>query len=67
MSSLCTSQIVNPQTGEELGSHQDGELLIRGPSVMKGYFNISSETDIDSDRWMHTGMCIYFSVGGYDV
>ncbi|KAI0222578.1 putative 4-coumarate--CoA ligase 3 [Lamellibrachia satsuma] len=29
-------KIVNPQTGEELGSHQDGELLIRGPSVMKG-------------------------------
>ncbi|KAI0217968.1 4-coumarate--CoA ligase 1 [Lamellibrachia satsuma] len=61
-------KIVNPQTGEELGSHQDGELLIRGPSVMKGYFNISSETDIDSDRWMHTGdMAHYDDYGRFYI
>ena len=54
------SQVVNPQTGEELSAYQDGELLLRGPSVMKGYFNVSSEDDLDIDHWLHTGTACYF-------
>ena len=49
-------QIVDPQTGKELDPHQTGELLIRGPTVMKGYFMASSsDGDLDSDRWLHSG------------
>ncbi|KAK2157121.1 hypothetical protein NP493_1903g00004 [Ridgeia piscesae] len=47
-------KVVNPQTGEELNAYQDGELLLRGPAVMKGYFNVSSEDDLDIDHWLHT-------------
>ena len=54
------SQVVNPQTGEEMGEYQDGELLLRGPSIMKGYFNVSSEDDLDVDHWLHTGTACYF-------
>ena len=51
------SQIVDPETGKELGPHQNGELLIRGPTVMKGYFNApSAEGGLDVDHWVHTGM-----------
>ena len=54
------SQVVNHQTGEELGLYQDGELLIRGPAVMTGYFNVSSADDLDVDHWLHTGTSCYF-------
>src|SRR5262249_46531418 len=36
---------------------EQGELVIRGPQVMKGYWNQPDETaaTIDSDGWLHTG------------
>ncbi|KAI0213238.1 4-coumarate--CoA ligase 2 [Lamellibrachia satsuma] len=54
-------KIVDPETGKELGPHQNGELLIRGPTVMKGYFNApSAEGGLDVDHWVHTGDMAYY-------
>jgi acyl-CoA synthetase (AMP-forming)/AMP-acid ligase II len=50
-------KIVDPATGDELGAGQPGELLLRGPQVMKGYLNQPDATaqTIDVDGWLRTG------------
>jgi long-chain acyl-CoA synthetase len=43
--------------GNEVPQGEVGEILIRGPVVMKGYWNRDDATaeTIDSDGWLHSG------------
>ena len=59
--------IVNPETGEFLPPGGHGEIVVRGPQVMAGYWNRPDETAkvLRDDGWLRTGDLGYMSDDGY--
>lgn len=66
----CNCKIVDPQTAEESHYGQTGEICFSGPTLMLGYYNNQSATDIvvkihaDGQRWLHTGDLGYIDENG---
>ncbi len=60
-------KIVDPATGEQVPLGTPGEILIKGPIVMKGYYNRPEETGeaFDDDGYMHTGDVAFMDGEGY--
>ncbi|KAF5308106.1 hypothetical protein FQR65_LT00649, partial [Abscondita terminalis] len=53
--------IVSVENGIPLASNEIGELLIRGPQVMKGYYNNTAATNaVLRDGWFKTGDLGYY-------
>jgi long-chain acyl-CoA synthetase len=49
-----------------LPAGEEGELLIRGPQIMQGYFEQEVETSIAlADGWLHTGDIVRMDNDGY--
>lgn len=50
----------------ELGHHAVGELIVKGPQIMKGYWNNETETNrVLQNGWMHTGDLAMRDEDGY--
>jgi long-chain acyl-CoA synthetase len=56
-----------PVPGTEISIAEDGELLVRGPLLMKGYRNDPDRTaeTVDADGWLHTGDIANVDADGY--
>jgi acyl-CoA synthetase (AMP-forming)/AMP-acid ligase II len=60
-------KIVKIGTEEEVPAGEVGEVMVKGPQVMKGYWNNPAETSacLTPDRWLHTGDVGRFDDEGY--
>ncbi len=61
------ARIVDLETGrEDMPPNQIGELIVRGPQVMQGYWNQPEETaNTLRDGWLYTGDICYEDEDGY--
>ncbi len=48
-------RILDPETRALLGPGQEGEILVKGTTLMRGYLGLPPEACFDSDGFFHTG------------
>ncbi|CAL0303486.1 unnamed protein product [Lupinus luteus] len=67
LSPSMEGKIVDPESGEALPVNRTGELWLRGPFIMKGYFGNQEATasTIDSEGWLRTGDVCYIDNDGF--
>ncbi len=60
-------KLVDPTTGEIASVGQPGQICVKGPQIMVGYFNKPEETKhvIDADGYLHTGDVAIMDEEGY--
>ena len=60
------AKIIDLETGEDLPPGEIGELAVRGPQVMAGYWNMPEETaQVIQDGWLRTGDVARVDEDGY--
>ena len=64
-------RIVRPGTEELLGPDEEGEIILKGPTLMLGYLKLPEETEKtmrklpDGDIWLYTGDLGYMDTDGF--
>ncbi|MEM4312378.1 MAG: long-chain fatty acid--CoA ligase [Nitrososphaerales archaeon] len=60
------AKVVSLEDFRDLGPNQIGELIVKGPQVMKGYYNLEEETKLAlRDSWLFTGDLVKMDEEGY--
>jgi fatty-acyl-CoA synthase len=55
-------RIVNVETGEDCALGEKGEIVARGPNMLRGYYNAPEKSaEVLRDGWFHTG-----DIGSFD-
>jgi long-chain acyl-CoA synthetase len=60
-------KLIDPTTGKEADKGKPGELWVKGPMIMVGYYKKPEETKhaVDKDGYMHTGDVVIMDDEGY--
>ncbi|MEK4563864.1 AMP-binding protein [Alkalihalobacillus sp. FSL R5-0424] len=60
------AKVVQSDTGEEMDVGEIGELIVKGPQVMKGYWNAEEETARTlKEGWLYTGDMAQYDEDGF--
>jgi long-chain acyl-CoA synthetase len=60
------AMVMDGETGKQLPAGEIGEIMVKGPNIMQGYWQREQETEaIFHDGWMHTGDLGYMDEKGY--
>ncbi|MHA1944219.1 MAG: AMP-binding protein [Candidatus Thorarchaeota archaeon] len=61
------AKVVDPETGKDCQANEVGELMFKGPTVTKGYWNRPKLNKIllDEGGWFSTGDMVYYDDQGY--
>ena len=57
-------KLLDPETGEEVPFGKSGEVVVRGPQIMKGYWP-EPGSGLTADGWLHTGDIAFMDEDGY--
>ena len=65
-----TAAVVDPDGSEFLAPGEVGELVLKGPNIMQGYWKSPEENrsvflEVDGERWMRTGDLVRMDEEGY--
>ncbi|BET01218.1 AMP dependent coa ligase [Nesidiocoris tenuis] len=59
-------KVIDVETGQAAGPEESGEIVVKGPQVMKGYWKNQKATDeVLKDGWFYTGDIGHYDSKGY--
>ncbi len=58
-------RVIDPASGNVLGVGEEGEFIVRGPTLMEHYVKRTRAESFDPDGWYHTGDFGHFDEDGF--